>query len=555
MAVYYKFKSAKNYDSITVIDHFISVLNLKQRIVESKHMTRGTDFDLIVTNAQSNEEYADESMLIPKNTSVSVRRVPGLPRMPIVVPLAKPKVDDQLAESNSVRADPSMSNNSEALDYYDDFGDDVYATTPKVTARQSSILMQDSTPLRKAEEDSKIKAKIGSSGLDQGCGLQQPPQGYICHRCNIPGHYIQHCPTNGDPNFDIRKVKSPTGIPKSLRVSTPDSSSALANGTPTVNRADFEKEIGTLSSTRSIVNIPPELHCPLCNQVMKDAVFTSKCCYRSFCDKCIRDCIITKSMCYCKAENILADDLLPNPTVRDTINRIMDSCNSSTITDNGGSSVHVEVVDMESAPCLPTKIQSPAQSDVSNVDQTTPSKAEELNKKESVEVSKPTLVSARKRKRVIQSGVLAVEEAQQKPAAGDAGTDMGMQPIVDVYTGPSNFNPYWQGWQHQRGDNIGHFNSNRPQNFAYPSLIPSHPLQSQRDLAANFSDHCHSERERSRERFSVECDRDLDRERGRKSIHRLSDKDNHQERCYRLQNSREEWTDTGRRAHNHRIKC
>lgn len=36
-------------------------------------------------------EYLDESMLIPKNTSVLIRRVPGRPRMPIVTaPVPEP---------------------------------------------------------------------------------------------------------------------------------------------------------------------------------------------------------------------------------------------------------------------------------------------------------------------------------------------------------------------------------------------------------------------------------------------------------------------------------
>ena len=29
-----------------------------------------------------------------------------------------------------------------------------------------------------------------------------PPANYICHRCGIPGHWIKNCPTNGNPNFD-----------------------------------------------------------------------------------------------------------------------------------------------------------------------------------------------------------------------------------------------------------------------------------------------------------------------------------------------------------------
>lgn len=53
------------------------------------------------------------------------------------------------------------------------------------------------------------------------------------------------------------------------------------------NRAAFEKEIEGMPSTRSVGDLPPELHCPLCNDVMKDAVLTSKCCFKSFCDKCM----------------------------------------------------------------------------------------------------------------------------------------------------------------------------------------------------------------------------------------------------------------------------
>lgn len=59
MAVYYKFKSAKDYDSIAIDGHFISVANLKEKIFESKHLGRGTDFDLVVTNAQTNEGWFD----------------------------------------------------------------------------------------------------------------------------------------------------------------------------------------------------------------------------------------------------------------------------------------------------------------------------------------------------------------------------------------------------------------------------------------------------------------------------------------------------------------
>lgn len=55
MAVYFKFKSAKEYDSLSIDGHFISVGNLKDKIVEKKNLGRGTDFDLLISNAQTDE--------------------------------------------------------------------------------------------------------------------------------------------------------------------------------------------------------------------------------------------------------------------------------------------------------------------------------------------------------------------------------------------------------------------------------------------------------------------------------------------------------------------
>lgn len=55
MAVYFKFKSAKDFDSVSIDGHFISVANLKDKIVEQKKLGRGSDYDLVISNAQTNE--------------------------------------------------------------------------------------------------------------------------------------------------------------------------------------------------------------------------------------------------------------------------------------------------------------------------------------------------------------------------------------------------------------------------------------------------------------------------------------------------------------------
>ncbi|TYH74273.1 hypothetical protein ES332_D05G387400v1 [Gossypium tomentosum] len=81
--------------------------------------------------------------------------------------------------------------------------------------------------------------------------------------------------------------------------------------------------ISTTSSSCNSKTVPPELHCPLCKQVMEDAVLT-RCCFSSFCEKCVRDRIVSMATCVCRRQ-VVADDILPNMTLRDTINRFLNN--------------------------------------------------------------------------------------------------------------------------------------------------------------------------------------------------------------------------------------
>ncbi|KNA10699.1 hypothetical protein SOVF_141880 isoform B [Spinacia oleracea] len=479
-------------------------------------MRRGTDFDLVVSNAQTDEEYLDEAMLIPKSTSVLVRRVPGLRRMNIVADMQKPKVennagDDQPAKSNITSADSSgfLDFGPSVMD--DEFGSSIYDTIPEITPGNSSNPVQDLISASKADEDNKIKALVENSGLDwqnshtdgfgQGSGFgrggqggrgfgrggtlesKTPPQGYVCHRCKVPGHFIQHCPTNGDPNYDIKKVRPATGIPKSMLVPTLDGSFALPCGTVAVlkpNEAAFEKEMEGVSSTRSLGDLPPELHCPLCKEVMKEAVLSSKCCFGSFCDKCIRDYIISKSMCVCGTRDVLADDLVPNKTLRSTIKRILESPGNSSV-DNPGS---LNFQDMQSAHCPQPNTPSPTQSAVSNVEQMLPPDSKETsNVKENItkvpDVPEATQESITVKEPASQGIPLpVVDEIRPKVASNEtdkkkkkrkesfpvnASGMQWMQPSMDGYA----FNPCQTSMQPAVNGFMGPFGGNMPYNMGY----------------------------------------------------------------------------------------
>jgi protein MPE1 len=53
--VFYKFKSAKDGDNCVFDGTGISVFDLKREIMVNKRLGKGTDFDLKVYNAQTNE--------------------------------------------------------------------------------------------------------------------------------------------------------------------------------------------------------------------------------------------------------------------------------------------------------------------------------------------------------------------------------------------------------------------------------------------------------------------------------------------------------------------
>lgn len=55
MAVHFKFKSAKEFDTITFESTFIRVGDLKREIVRKKNLDKGLDFELVLTNAQTQE--------------------------------------------------------------------------------------------------------------------------------------------------------------------------------------------------------------------------------------------------------------------------------------------------------------------------------------------------------------------------------------------------------------------------------------------------------------------------------------------------------------------
>ncbi|KAK4805862.1 hypothetical protein QYF61_025729 [Mycteria americana] len=194
--VHYKFSSKMSYDTVTFNGLHISLCDLKRQIM-SREKLKVANCDLQITNAQTKEEYADDNALIPRNSSVIVRRIP---------------VGGVKATSKTY-----VISRSEPID-------DSSAPISLAQLIQTANLAEANAP-----EEEKVKAV-----MIQSCQqydpinylrkpLGPPPPSYTCFRCGKPGHYIKNCPTHGDKNVEpVPRIKKSTGIPRSFMIEVED---------------------------------------------------------------------------------------------------------------------------------------------------------------------------------------------------------------------------------------------------------------------------------------------------------------------------------------------
>ena len=76
--ILYKFRSGTTFEALPLPGSAARLFDVKKAIVTAKKLDAGTmDFDLSVRNAATNEEYNDESMLLPRGTRLIVQRLPA----------------------------------------------------------------------------------------------------------------------------------------------------------------------------------------------------------------------------------------------------------------------------------------------------------------------------------------------------------------------------------------------------------------------------------------------------------------------------------------------
>ncbi|KAJ1927566.1 Retinoblastoma-binding protein [Tieghemiomyces parasiticus] len=366
--VHYKFKAAKDYSSIVFDGLAISAFDLKQEILKANKLNPES-FDLVLSNAQTNDEYAEDNSLIPRNTSVFVRRIPGKPGKSGLTGAPAATTNSFSSGPNSGSGGGGGGYTSAASRSYGGSGTGAnapikdqsapaastgsrYGAPPALTEdEQIQQMFQQSSQQweQQAEELAtnhmrntryRPQARASAAPYQVPASTRPLPPSYVCHRCGQKGHWIRDCPSAADKNGPQKRFSRTTGIPKSFLQkvdSLPDDRGAMVtdDGEMVVaqaNDAAWQKaqkyaqhSVATEDALEGI-SVPVDLACSLCHRLLRDAM-TTPCCQAAFCDECITRALLDRDperhfTCpSCRQTGIVPDMLQPHPDLRQRVER------------------------------------------------------------------------------------------------------------------------------------------------------------------------------------------------------------------------------------------
>lgn len=373
-SVFYKFKSQRDESRVTFDGTGISVFDLKKEVILANNMTKANDFDLVICDSSSGEEFKDDSHVIPRSSSVLVKRVfvkPGKGKVAYYTGnAASPSGAPDSASKNVGGVNNASSwhrgagNISKRFDVKSEreAPSQVFKVTPAPPTLTSSVTKDDEAAAMAAmfqaqtanwEETQEkmshaVRVHTNSRGGAGGRGRfhsHQPerplPTSYVCYRCGQKGHWIQDCPTNNDREYDNRpRIKRTTGIPRSFLKAVESPNGQIGQGVMVTPEggyvvaqpdvASWQKQVTkhkglTEADIRERMPSDSSLVCPVDNKLFRDAVKTP-CCGTLYCEECIQTHLLERDFICpnCGAKIASLDKLIIDKPTRTKVGDYID---------------------------------------------------------------------------------------------------------------------------------------------------------------------------------------------------------------------------------------
>jgi len=376
--ILYKFRSGTNFETLPLPGTSARLIDIKRAIVKAKKLDRNTttgslDFDFAIQNANTNEEYGDDTMILPRGTRIIVRRVATERNMGLLHRMAMGNGGNaNIAPSSAVRSDFYTIRSHDRVEE-DEFVD-------QDAPQAASAVVDESAELEalKAVTDQAASVYGSSSGASSGGpggpnksnyvaggggpngggrGGGGPPQFGKPPPHNMQQQQPRPPRPNADPELrqqELPKKKTTTGIPRTfLSLSAPAPTPAEGDNTEEedaeggagggglasqlnpnqhvfqalINRAGGQSIGGEAGKRRDLdyalkltaTSIPEHLQCGICHSVVKSAMLVpwdSE--GRPTCESCIRDALAQNGF-KCPltgTEGVSPDDLFPNVGLR-----------------------------------------------------------------------------------------------------------------------------------------------------------------------------------------------------------------------------------------------
>jgi len=261
--VFYKFKNSISQESINFDGSIIQIGDVKRLIALKRGLGVEGAAELILSDPNTGDEYLDDTKAIPRNSLVLVKRTPVARLQPLQAGATTTAAPPP--KSTSLHHSTAPQNNN------DEFGGDYFSEKPTAAvvgaeedAALQNLLAGTAATWKREVRQGTVRGRGRGRGGRGGGGSAAAtvPPDYRCPRCEeIGAHWLNDCPTHGNPEFDKRKIRPPVGIPMTRLARSQEGGLVLPDGgtgTLLANEDAFAREImgmgGMGSSTGVIIN-------------------------------------------------------------------------------------------------------------------------------------------------------------------------------------------------------------------------------------------------------------------------------------------------------------